>query len=84
MKLLASIALAVGLLGAIASAQAMPISPLSGSTNIATEVSWRCGPGRHLNRFGHCVRHRTVCRIKRVHTRNKWGRPIVKHVRVCR
>ena len=56
MKLFASIAFAFGL--GIASAQAMPITPLH-DTGTVTQVGWRCGgPGWHMNPWGRCVPHR--------------------------
>jgi hypothetical protein len=52
-KLLASIAFAVGL--GMASAQAMPAAPLHDTTGAVTQVGWRCGPGWHINGWGRCV-----------------------------
>ena len=56
MKLLASIAFAVGL--GIASAQAMPVAPLHDTAGPVTQVGWRCGPGWHVNGWGRCVPNR--------------------------
>ncbi|WP_319796783.1 GCG_CRPN prefix-to-repeats domain-containing protein [Nitrobacter sp.] len=56
MKLLASIAFAVGL--GMASAQAMPVAPLHDTTGPVTQVGWRCGPGWHVNGWGRCVPNR--------------------------
>lgn len=61
MKLLASLAFAVGL--GMASAQAMPVAPMhdtSGSP--VTQVGWRCGPGWHINGWGRCVPNRRFYR----------------------
>ena len=53
MKLLASIAFAVGL--GMASAQAMPVAPMHDTSAPVTQVGWRCGPGWHVNGWGRCV-----------------------------
>jgi hypothetical protein len=60
MKLLASIAFAVGL--GMASAQAMPVAPLHNTTGSVTQVGWRCGPGWHVNGWGRCVPSRRFYR----------------------
>jgi hypothetical protein len=55
-NLFASIAFVVGL--GIASAQAMPITPIH-DTGTVTHVGWRCGgPGWHMNPWGRCVPNR--------------------------
>lgn len=45
----------------LAPASAMPLgatkSAAVASSDIQT-VGWRCGPHRHMNRWGHCVRNR--------------------------
>jgi hypothetical protein len=64
MKLLASIALAVGL-GMASSAQAMPVAPvapLHDTAGSVTQVGWRCGPGAHVNGWGRCVPNRRFYR----------------------
>ena len=65
MKLLASIAFAVGL--GMASAQAMPVAPIhdtsgSATQGAVTQVGWRCGPGWHINGWGRCVPNRRFYR----------------------
>ena len=58
MKLIAATALVLGL--GLASAQAMPASPLNDTVApLAQTVGWRCGgPGFHMNTRGRCVPNR--------------------------
>jgi hypothetical protein len=55
MKLLATIATAVGILGLTSAAQAMPMAPTEAPSAVTT-VAGGCGPGWHPNPWGACVR----------------------------
>jgi len=70
MKILASALFAAGLLGIASTAQALPAAPITDAPHAITEVGWRCGPGWHINRWGHCVPNRRVYRPYRY-----WGPP---------
>ena len=48
-------------LAGIAQASAMPVGPATAGTSIE-QVGWRCGPGRHVTRWGRCVLNRPVYR----------------------
>ena len=59
---LASTLLLAGGLAALASpASALPIAPatptVAAPSSEAQPIGWRCGPGRHVNRWGRCVRN---------------------------
>lgn len=70
MRILASALFAAGLLGMASTAQALPAAPVTDAPHAITEVGWRCGPGWHVNRWGHCVPNRRVYRPYRY-----WGPP---------
>ena len=36
---------------------AIPAKPAVTATTDVEPVGWRCGPGRHMNRWGRCVRN---------------------------
>jgi hypothetical protein len=61
MKLLATIATAVGIFGLASAAQAMPMAPTEAPSAITT-VAGGCGPGWHPNPWGRCVPNRRVYR----------------------
>lgn len=71
-------------LGALGSASAMPVSqaPMAAAQTDIEHVQYRPGyrPGHH----NHYRPHRPICRMTTVRTRGPYGRPIVRHVRVCR
>ena len=70
MKILASALFAAGLLCLTSTAQALPAAPGMNAPTAVTDVGWRCGPGWHVNRWGHCVPSRRFYRPHRY-----WGPP---------
>ncbi|MBN9242678.1 MAG: hypothetical protein J0I98_07785 [Mesorhizobium sp.] len=46
----------------VSSAVPMVTQPAAAPAPVET-VGWRCGPGRHINRWGHCVLSRPVVRV---------------------
>lgn len=71
-------AVALGLASLTAPAVAMPIAPGS-AVQAASDIV-----NVQYRRHGHVHRHRQVCTTRRVVSRGPHGRPIVRHVRVCR
>jgi hypothetical protein len=57
-KILASLVVAAGVIGLAPVASAMPIAPSHDPGALVEQVGWRCGPGWHVNRWGHCVPNR--------------------------
>lgn len=56
MKSIAAIIFGVGLIAGAASAQAMPLSPMS-SDSLVTQVAGGCGAGWHRGPYGGCQRN---------------------------
>ena len=60
-KHILSAALVAGTLAATAGAStAMPMTKPTASSGMIETVGWRCGPHRHMNRWGRCVFNRPV------------------------
>ncbi len=60
-SLFAASLVCAGLVVLATPASALNRSPAKPAVTAATDVQpigWRCGPGRHMNRFGRCVRNR--------------------------
>ena len=60
-KLVAALVLLGGLFSFAAPAFSYPIAPAQTSqfsSNAIEQVGWRCGPGRHMDRWGRCVPNR--------------------------
>jgi hypothetical protein len=70
MKHFLPIALAAGtLMLSGAGSEAMPIARPSASQLPVETIGWRCGPGRHMNRWGRCVLNGRVI-IRPMHVRH--------------
>ena len=61
-RLLAAAAFAGGLFAVAAPTTAATVAPprpaVAAPSDEAQPAGWRCGPGRHMNRNGRCVRNR--------------------------
>ncbi len=75
-------ALALGLASLSTPASAMPLAP-TGAVQAASDLITVQHHRGHRHMRPH-MRHRKVCTTRRIVSRGHHGRPIVRHVRVCR
>lgn len=50
-----------GMFASVAASSAMPmVTTTRPASQLVEHVGWYCGPGWHLNRWGHCVPNRVI------------------------
>jgi hypothetical protein len=74
-------AIALGLASFSAPASAMPLAPAGAVQAASDAITVQYHRHRHVRPHVH---HRKVCTTRRIVSRGHHGRPIVRHVRVCR